>query len=88
MQWLEVKNIYWNGRHFQKKVTLPDDYEHHQCEQCGRSLNKDWVDEFGPVCTCGGKLTKVNPEELDTSQSAFYDIMRQAQNATSRGSAK
>lgn len=75
MQWLEAKNIFWNGQAFQTKPTLGSDYEHYICKDCGRSFNKGWVDEMGPTCQCGGELELGSADDLDAAHDKYRRVV-------------
>jgi len=75
MQWLEARNIFWNGQQFQQKPTLGPDYEHHICQNCGRSYPKEWIEEMGPVCQCGGELVQGSVEDLERAHGRYRSMV-------------
>jgi hypothetical protein len=68
IQWL-VENNLWNQYHLaamgRRRPTLGPDYEHFMCDNCGASYPREWIEEMGMACRCGGKLTQVSADELE-----------------------
>lgn len=75
LEWLEANGL--SATLFRpRRLKALEGYQHYQCQnpQCGKTLDDSWIKEFGPRCSCGGKLVPVAPDAIDQETPFFQKI--------------